>query len=213
VLRKITLFAGDIPAQTWRNLSAHLHYEETQFYATKASEASVLDGVNLPACAMTNAGILQKLLTSRTVPEIHNVIPPWRASNRRVRDPQNDRGRGRGRGNEDDTDGNEDGDRDHTSSYDTNVPDVVKALMTPYWKAKTGIQVAHLCTLAGVDFADLPQAFNEKCLNKFLGKCNNYKCRRNHDFSSISEDDAQSLCHILEPGVNKAVAEGGHRWW
>ena len=201
VLRRITEFAGDIPAETWRNLSAHLHYDETQFYSTKASEANVLDGINLPTCTMNKAGILQQLLTSRTVPEIHNVIPPWKATSRRARDPPLD---------EIDHETDE---IDHSASYEQNVPTVVRALMAPYWKKKTGIQVTRLCTLAGVGLTDLPAAFKGLCINKFLGKCNSPRCPRNHDFSSVSAEDTESLCRIIEPGVKKAIADGGDRWW
>ena len=147
---------------------------------------------------------MQQLLTSRTVPEIHNVIPPWRATSRRVRDPPLERGRGRGRGNEGD-----DGDRErnYTSNYDTTVPSAVKVLMAPYWKKFPFIKFGQICSEAELRFADLPTAFRGKCFSKFLGLCTRRDCRHNHDYNTITADDVTSLCTLLQPGIQKVVEE------
>ena len=64
VLKRIAPFADDIPAATWVALSAHVYYDENQFFAVKASEADVIDGTNLPQCVMGSAGVLQTLLVT-----------------------------------------------------------------------------------------------------------------------------------------------------
>jgi len=203
VLRRIAPFADDIPAETWVALSAHVYYDENQFFAVKASEADVIDGTNLPQCVMGSAGVLQTLLVTRTVPAIHNPLPTWKASRKPPRDPIH---RGTWGSNFTSSDATDDGNEvDHSQTYDRNVPEVVKSLMLPYWKKFPGIQVRTICDLGGVTLSDFPQAIQGVCFNKLLGKCNNYNCPHSHDFSNISNGDLRMLCHIIEPGVRAAV--------
>ena len=202
VLRLIARFAHDIPAETWITLSAYVFYDEAQFFATRTTEGDVIDDDNLPRCTTITAGILQQLATCRTVPPLHNPLPLWKTHTK-----QNNR-----RETERDRRGGGDRDRDFTHEYDTNVQPEVKTLMKDYWKTYRQIKVGQICDDAGIKIADLPESFKGKCFNKFLGKCNRYRCKHSHDFSDIPSADVTEFCKLVEPGIKEAAkVKGGSR--
>ena len=212
VLHRIAPFASDIPASTWVTLSAHVFYDETQYFATKASEADVIDGneMNLPRCLLSDAGILHQLVGARTVPPMHNPLPMWNTWRKPRRGPtDNDRDTTQGGGG-----GGGGAPSDYTGGYDSNAHPEVKALMKEYWKQNRIVNAGRICTDAGINFKDFPEAFRGKCINKFLGKCalKKNKCKHSHDFSDILDTDVTTMCTILEPGIAKATeASGGKR--
>ena len=86
----------------------------------------------------------------------------------------------------------------------------LKNIMKGYWKQKETVRVGEILDEANKRMRDLPDAFKDKCINHFLGKClfgkkSNRRCNFSHEFGNISDRDTAQLCQVIGPGVKRIV--------
>ena len=107
---------------------------------------------------------------------------------------------------------------DFTATYDTrHVKAPIKTMMKEYWKTRKRVQVGEILDQANKRWQDLPESFQQKCLNHFLGKCTGphrrtgRRCTFSHNFENISDNDTAEMCCIIGPGV-KRIVEAEQAW-
>ena len=101
---------------------------------------------------------------------------------------------------------------DFTATYDTrHVKAPIKTMMKEYWKTRKRVKVGEILDQANKRWQDLPESFQQKCLNHFLGKCTGphrrtgRRCTFSHKFEDISDNDTAEMCRIIGPGVKRIV--------
>ena len=78
-LKSFVTEGNKVPADAWRAFSYRLFVDETQFFATKASEANLIDNENLPVCTFIESGTLWALRYNKTIPQALDALPTWKA--------------------------------------------------------------------------------------------------------------------------------------
>ena len=188
---------NQVPAESWVTVSGMLFADETQFCATKTSVDDILNSENMPECAFIQSQALSTLRFHKQLAPALGALPTWAGKTKTPRKPDREQ------------EGTPGQDRDHTASYDSDAHVAVKALMKEFWKNNHDLRIAGIANAAGVNFRQFPDSFKDKCLNKVLGKCTRGNCIHSHDLSTIGDQDMQTFCTMLKPGVAKL--EGGRK--